>query len=278
MPELQKVTDNTLLDGRVSLRQHAGGYRVSIDPVLLAASIPAKNSETVLDVGAGVGAAMLCLAKRVNSARIMGVEIQRDLVHLASENISNNGFGKRLEIMIGDLQRPPPRLVPRSFDHVMANPPYFEAGHVRKSAKQEKATSHIEGTGGLNAWIEYCLSMVRPGGTVTIIHRTDRLATLLTLLDGKVGDIIIFPIWPHYPFLFNDEQSGSEDFTGTDKIKIKMPVNAKRVIVQAISGTRGSLKLSSGIILHKNDGQNTQKADAILRGGKALDIREELIR
>ncbi len=274
MAESHTVTNNSLLDGRVSLRQHAAGYRVSVDPVLLAASIPAKNSETILDVGAGVGAAMLCLAQRVDSARIIGVEIQRDLVHLASENISNNGFSKRLEIMIGDLQRPPPRLVPRSFDHVMANPPYFEAGHVRESAKLEKVTSNIEGAGGLSAWINYCLSMVRPGGTVTIIHRTDRLVKLLTLLDGKVGDIVIFPIWPHHPFPFSDENAVIKEANEN----IKIPVNAKRVIVQAISGTRGLLQLRSGIVLHNNDGHNTLKADAILRHGKALNIREELIR
>ena len=277
MPQRQAITDNTLLNGRVLLRQHAEGYRVSIDPVLLAASIPAKDRDTILDVGAGVGPAMLCLAKRVNSVKIMGVEIQRDLVHLASENISRNGFDKRLEIMIGDLQRPPPRLVPRSFDHVMANPPYYEAGRVRKSTQQEKVTSHIEGSGGLKAWTNYCLSMVRPGGTVTIIHRTNRLATLLTLLDGKAGDIVIYPIWSHYPFAFNDEQFGTTGFTKEEKKKIRMPGTAKRVIIQAISGTNGSLQLSSGIVLHNKDGHNTQEADAILRHGKALNVREELI-
>jgi len=208
----------------------------------------------------------------------MGVEIQRDLVRLASENISKNGYEKRLEVMIGDLQRPPPRLVPRSFDHVMANPPYFEEGHVRKSAKLEKATSHIEGDGGLTAWITYCLSMVRPGGTITIIHRTDRLASLLTLLGDKAGDIALFPIWSHYPFALNDVKHGTEGSTKGDKTKKRGLGIAKRVIVQATSGTKGSLQLSSGIILHEDNGNNTQEAEAILRHGNALNIREEIIR
>ena len=254
----EHVTEDALLGGQITLRQHAAGYRVAIDPVLLAASVPAGESDTVLDVGTGVGAAMLCLARRVAGVKITGVEVQRDLVHLAAENIAGNGLAGRVDAMVGDLQRPPPRLVPRSFDHVMANPPYFEAGRVRASGKDEKATANIEGSGGIGAWVNYCLSMVRPGGTITMIHRTDRLAELLALLGDKSGDVIIFPLWSHNPFELNDD---AED---------QAPVAAKRVIVQALAGSRGPLRLSAGLVLHKNNGDNTPAADAILRHVGAL--------
>ena len=252
------VTEDALLGGQITLRQHAAGYRVAIDPVLLAASVPAHESDTVLDVGTGVGAAMLCLAKRVAGAKITGVEVQRDLVHLAVENIAENGLTERIEAMVGDLQRPPPRLVPRSFDHGLANPPYFEAGRVRPSGKDEKATANIEGAGGLGAWVDYCLSMVRPGGTISMIHRTDRLAELLGLLGDKAGDVMIFPLWPRNPF---DLEGDGEDLA---------PVAAKRVIVQALAGSKGPLRMAAGLVLHKDNGDNTPAADAILRHGSAL--------
>ena len=41
MAEGARVTDDSLLGGRVALRQPAEGYRVAIDPVLLAAAVPA---------------------------------------------------------------------------------------------------------------------------------------------------------------------------------------------------------------------------------------------
>lgn len=258
MAQPEEITQDALLDGQVTLRQHAAGYRVAMDPVLLAASVPAVVGETVLDVGTGVGAAMLCLATRVAGIRVTGVEVQRELAHLAAENIAENGLTERAEVMVGDLQRPPPRLVPRSFDHVMANPPYFEAGRVRASGKDEKATANIEGAGGLGAWVDYCLSMVRPGGTVSMIHRTDRLAELLALLGDKAGDVVIFPLWPRNPFDL-EEDAGDQ-----------APITAKRVIVQALAGSKGPLRMSAGLVLHKDNGDNTPAADAILRHGSAL--------
>ena len=276
MAQPEAITRDTLLGGQVTLRQHAAGYRVAMDPVLLSASVPAATGEVVLDVGAGVGAAMLCLAWRVSGIKIFGVEVQSDLVHLAAENIADNGLAERLEVMIGDLQRSPPRLVPRSFDHVMANPPYFEAGRVRASGKDEKATANIEGTGGLGAWVEYCLSMVRPGGSITMTHRTDRLAELLALLGDRTGDLVIFPLWPHDPFATEDgRDSTTRDpkdpaNNATDSTGTKPPVVAKRVIVQGTAGAKGPLRLSSGLILHKANGNHTKAANSVLRHGKAL--------
>jgi len=229
----------------------------------------------VLDVGAGVGAAMLCLAWRVPGIKISGVEVQSELVHLAAENIANNGHTERLEVMVGDLQRPPPRLVPRSFDHVMANPPYFEAGRVRASGKDEKATANIEGAGGLSAWVEYCMSMVRPGGTITMTHRTDRLAELLALLGDKTGDLVIFPLWPHDPFPMEGCRNGTRDTKDAanepaDGADGEPPVTAKRVIIQATAGAKGPLRLSTGLVLHKANGNHTKAANSVLRHGNAL--------
>jgi len=265
MAQPEEITHDTLLGGKVTLRQHAAGYRVAMDPVLLAASVPATTGETVLDVGTGVGAAMLCLATRLPGIRVTGVEVQRELAHLAAENIAENGLTDNVEVMVGDLQRPPPRLVPRSFDHVLANPPYFEAGRVRASGKNEKATANIEGAGGLEAWTAYCLSMARPGGTITMIHRTDRLGELLALLTGKAGDLVIFPLWPHQPF---DENGGAAD--GEEISPGQPPIAAKRVIVRAIAGTKGPLRLAAGLVLHKASGNHTKAADFVLRDGGAL--------
>ena len=60
------------LGGRVRLRQPAEGYRVAVDPVLLAAAVPAGPGSRVLDLGCGVGAAALCLLTRVPEAEVTG--------------------------------------------------------------------------------------------------------------------------------------------------------------------------------------------------------------
>ena len=49
------ISENSLLDGRVRLRQPLDGYRAAIDPVFLAAAVTAESGERLLDLGCGVG-------------------------------------------------------------------------------------------------------------------------------------------------------------------------------------------------------------------------------
>ncbi|HET9018931.1 MAG TPA: SAM-dependent methyltransferase, partial [Acetobacteraceae bacterium] len=94
----------TLLGGRVHHTQLAEGHRTGIEPVLLAASIPAMHGARVLEGGTGSGAGLLCLAARVQG--IAGVGIERDpaLAALARANIAANGFAG-LAVLEGDLTK-----------------------------------------------------------------------------------------------------------------------------------------------------------------------------
>ena len=85
-------------------------------------------------------------------------------------------------------------------------------------------------------------------GTITFIHRADRLAALLGELAGRAGGVAVFPLW-----------------AGAGK-------PAKRILVQARKGSAAPLRLLPGLALHEPDGQNTDAAEAILRRGGALDL------
>ncbi len=115
------TTEGTLLGGRVRYRQPAQGFRSGIEPVLLAAAIPARAGERVLEAGTGAGPAMLCLSARVPGCAVTGVEIDPALAGLAAENATDNGFSAclrhhRATSLIMTFSVP--------FDHAMANPPY----------------------------------------------------------------------------------------------------------------------------------------------------------
>lgn len=240
------ITQDYLLGGRIQIRQPAEGYRVAIDPIFLAASIQPEPGGTILDIGAGVGAASLCLAARIPDCRITGLEPQREAVRLAFDNIILNSMRDRVEILAGDLLRPPPRLAAGTFAHVMANPPYLENADHTPSSTAQKARSHGEGEAALEHWVRFALLMVRPKGTVTFIHRADRIDMLLSYFAGKMGNIVIYPLWP-----------------GQDK-------PAKRVLVQGCKNANGSARLLSGMILHGSDGRFTPQAEAVLRDGAGL--------
>jgi tRNA1(Val) A37 N6-methylase TrmN6 len=242
----QATTDDTLLDGRVRLVQPQEGYRVAIDPVFLAASVPAGPGDMVLDVGAGVGAAALCLAWREGGCQVRGIELQRDLVRLGHRNVDLNGFSGRVEIMIGDLLRPPPRLAPSSFHHVMANPPYLPSETATPPPHRGRAAAHVESEATLADWVRFCLTMARPKGTITFIHRADRLEALLGELRSRAGEIVVFPLWP----------GGSRP--------------AGRVLVRARKEVGAPTRLAAGLVLHEPDGRYTPAAEAILRDGVGL--------
>lgn len=241
-------TEDRLLGGRISIRQPVAGYRVAIDPVFLAAAVPAEPHQLVLDVGCGAGAAMLCLAARVPHSRLVGLEMQRDLVRLAGDNIILNGLEARASVMIGDLLHPPPRLSPGAFDHVMANPPFQGRGQATPSATPGKSAATVEGEADLAAWVRFSLAMVRAQGTITFVFRADRIDMLLGQIAGRAGEVVVFPLWP-----------------GPGRA-------ASRILVRARRQVSAPARLAPGLVLHEPDGRLTGEAEGVLREGRGLEL------
>jgi tRNA1(Val) A37 N6-methylase TrmN6 len=242
------ISEDLFLGGRVRLRQPEAGLRAGIDPVFLAAAIAAEPNHQILEIGCGSGAAMLCLAARVPQCRIAGLETQRDLVHLAGDNAMLNGMGARISVMVGDLLQPPPRITPGAFDHVMANPPFTERGRGTPAAAPGRAAATIEGEADLGAWVRFALTMVRPKGSVTFIHRADRLDALLGQIAGRAGEVVVFPLWP-----------------GQGR-------PASRVLVRARKQIAAPARLAIGMVLHEADGRFTAAAEAVLRDAAGIEL------
>lgn len=241
------ITEDRLLDGRVRLLQPATGYRVALDTLVLAASVEAEAGEAVLDIGAGVGAAALCLAVRIPGVRVVGIEMQREIVSLASRNVQLNGLQDRVEMIVADVaQRPPPRLAAGTFHHVMTNPPYLTADEATLPPDPVKAAANVESTATLAAWLTYSLLMLRSKGTLTVVHRAERLGEILACLNGRAGEIVVFPLWP------------SEGKA------------ARRVLVRARKSVATPLRLASGLVLHEDSGAFTPQAEDVLRHAAAL--------
>ncbi|MFM8938649.1 MAG: tRNA1(Val) (adenine(37)-N6)-methyltransferase [Phenylobacterium sp.] len=244
------MTDQTqsdaLLGGRFRLLQSARGYRAGMDAALLAAACDARPGERVLDLGCGPGAVMLAAAVRRPGARFTGVEADPEALALARANIDLNGLTDRVEALAGDVAQPFSRLGLARFDAALCNPPFFDDPGALRGPAPEKARAWMA-TEGLAGWTGYLLKAVRDGGTITFIHRADRLADILALLAPKAGSIRIRPVQP---------RSGSP---------------ASRVIVRAIRGGRAPLALLPPLVLHPDgEGKHTPEAEAILRDAAPL--------
>ena len=134
---MSAVTEDGFLGGRLRIRQPKRGYRAGMDPVLLAAAVEARAGERALELGCGVGVALLCLLHRVPGLHGTGVERQGDLAALAEVNARANGAAAR--IVTADVAALPAALKVESFDHVLMNPPFFErhAGSAAADAGRE---------------------------------------------------------------------------------------------------------------------------------------------
>lgn len=235
------VTEDRFLGGEVIVRQ--SGFRAGLDAVMLAAAVPARAGQDVLELGAGVGTATLCLAWRVDRVRIKGIEIDPALVELAAENAKANEMADRVSFIAADVFALPQPLR-RPFDHVFCNPPFHgEEGEAPPDPSRARA---LQDKGKLSAWLTAGLKRTVSGGTFTLILRADRLGEALAALPDR--GVAIFPLWP------------------------RAGVAAKRVLLQAQQGSRRPVEMQHGLVLHQADGKYTPEADAVLRGGASLAL------
>ena len=244
---MDAVTEDRLLDGRVRLRQPTRGYRAGLDAALLGAACDARPGQRVLEAGCGAGGALLAAAARRPDVRFVGVERDAAALALARENIALNGFGDRVEAIEGDVAVRFSNLDLEPFDAAMTNPPFFDdPDSLRGPAPDRRAAWMADD--GLAAWIGFLSKGVREGGTLTLIHRADRLADILALLGEKCGSIQVRPIHP-----FADQP-------------------AKRILVRAIKTGKAPLRLLPPLVLHDRDGdKHRPEVEAILRGEAGVD-------
>lgn len=240
------LTGDALLGGRVKITQPKGGYRVAVDPVLLAAAVPARGGDRVADLGAGTGGVALCLAARVEGCTVCALEQEADLTELARANAAANGWSERIGVRQGDVTAPP--FAPESFDHAAMNPPYLTAGRATAPAERLRRVAAVEGNARLPDWIAAAWALVRKGGSVSMIHRADRLDEILGAFAGlQTGGGALYPVQP------------------------KAGEPARRVIVRYRKGDGSPFVLQPALTLHEASGAFTAPAEKILRGGWDLD-------
>ncbi len=243
------LSQDAFLGGRLRLWQPVSGYRAGVDPVLLAAAVPARTGEHVLDLGCGAGAAMLCLAARVPGLVLAGVERQAEYAALARRNAED--AGQQAEIDEACLTRLPPALTARSFDHVIANPPYFHAAAGAAAPDPGRAAARGEET-PLAAWVEIAARRLRPRGYLHLIQRAERVPELLSVAGARLGSLELLPL-------------AARDGRAPDL-----------VILRARKGGKAPFRLHAPLILHEGavhlrDGDSYRPwAQAVLRDAAPL--------
>lgn len=241
-----EITEDVLLNGKIRVRQPKQGYRVNVDTLLLAATLPDARigGGRVAELCCGVGAALLAVAtgyKRDGNVEFVGIERDPLYARLARENVELNGQAHRTKIIEADALDPHADF--GTFDYILFNPPYDDPGEGRPPAEGKRAAYIADRP--IADWIKVWSNRMKAGASLTLIHRAHKLSGILAALEGRLGGVEVFPIRP------------------------SAVAKARRVIVTAWKGSRAPLQLYSGLDLHPSDGAKdkyTPEAEAILRG------------
>jgi release factor glutamine methyltransferase len=77
----------------------------------------------ILDMCTGSGAIAVAVASELKNAEIVAVDISKEALETARENITRHGMGDRISLLEGDLFEPFINN-PKYFDIIVSNPPY----------------------------------------------------------------------------------------------------------------------------------------------------------
>lgn len=247
-PDASELTRDAFLGGRVHLLQPRLGYRAGADAVLLSASIKAEKGQRVLELGCGAGAAILCLGARIPGLELTGVE--RDPLYAA---LARRNGGPVLEVVEADITALPQPLRQRQFDHVLANPPFYDRRTSVASDDPVREAAHGAQT-PLKDWVRTAARRLAPKGQAHFIHRMESLPDILAALPSGMGSIEVLPLAAR--------QDRAPD----------------RMILRARKNGRGAFRMHAPLILHQGavhlaDGDSyTPAIRAVLREGAPLQF------
>jgi tRNA1Val (adenine37-N6)-methyltransferase len=241
---MNDTTEGTLLGGRVHHAQSRAGHRSALEPVLLAASIPARPGQRAIEGGTGAASALLCLAARLPGITGLGLERNPAMATIAQANIAANGFSG-LAVETTDLTQ---FRAPAAFDHALANPPWHApAATASPDAARDEARRATPSL--FVAWAAALAATLRHRGTLSWIIAADHLAAALAAHEAAgCASPAIFPFWP------------------------KPGRPARLVILRSIRGGRGPARMLAGMTLHRQDGGFTREAEQVLRDGQRIEF------
>jgi tRNA1Val (adenine37-N6)-methyltransferase len=166
------------MGGSLKLIQSRDGYRFSIDAVMLAEFVTARNEDIVLDLGTGCGIIPLVLLHKKTIKHAIGLEIQEELASQAIRNAKLNDFRDRMDVIIGDIKDPP--LCEKTADVVICNPPYRGVKNGRINPDPRRAIARHELLATTEDILMAAHDLLRKKGRLALVYPSVRLTDILS--------------------------------------------------------------------------------------------------
>ncbi|HHU80574.1 MAG: tRNA1(Val) (adenine(37)-N6)-methyltransferase [Bacilli bacterium] len=179
MKQTEVINDLLGYEG-LKIIQRPDTFNFTLDSTLLAHFVSInQNVKNIIDLGCGNGPIPLFLSLRTK-AKIIGVELQREISDLAQRSVILNGLEEQITIYNDNVIGIAEKLGHNNFDIVTCNPPYFKYHKDSNINKNDYLTiARHEVTLKLEDVLNEAKRLLKDGGTLAMVHRAERLTDLL---------------------------------------------------------------------------------------------------
>lgn len=160
-------------------------FNFSLESILIPRFCILKKKMKIIDFCTGNAPIPLVLSTLTDS-EIIGVEVQKEIYALATESVKINGLEERISILNEDVKKLPDLFETDTFDLITCNPPYFkvnESSNLNDNYIKTVARHEVMLT--LNDIFAVSRKLLKNNGSVVMVHRTDRLSEILTLMTNN---------------------------------------------------------------------------------------------
>jgi tRNA1Val (adenine37-N6)-methyltransferase len=236
-------TVDSILGGRIRIRQPRAGYRFSLDSILLARFAQVAANSAVLELGAGCGVVSILIANLKRPREVIALEIQHELSRLIARNAELNGIDT-ISVVNADLRTSRiAGIKPGGFDCVVANPPYRALKTGRESPNPGRRTARGEADSTLRDFVIAAARYVRFQGRVALVFTAARGAELIVELKShRLEPKRLRMVHP------------------------RINAAASTILIEARKGAGVELAIEPPLIIYEARGKYTEEARSLLFG------------
>ncbi len=168
----------------LTVYQQKGVFNYGTDAVLLAGYVEehvlALSSKKMCDLCSGTGIIPLMLCDKFPGLKASAVEINPKAAALSEKSAKESNLSAFFTVFNRNLKEVKEFLPPESFDFVTCNPPYMTADSGKMCENPDITLARHEIECNISDVFETAFHLLKTGGCIYIVYRTDRLSSLMS--------------------------------------------------------------------------------------------------
>lgn len=242
MIDMTKVINDLVGYNNIKIVQNKDYFNFSLESIVLPRFCEIRKNMKIMDLCTGNAPIPLVLST-LTEDKIIGIEVQKSVYDLAVESVKLNNLEKQIQIINMNVKDIFDRYETDSFDLITCNPPYFkvvETSNINENEVKSIARHEILVT--LDDILNISKKLLKNGGSLTMVHRTDRLAEILVLMKK-----------------YNLEAKRIRF------LQPKLNENSNLVLIDARKNGNVGLKVLPPLICHNEDGSYSEEILGMFR-------------